>query len=103
MTHRWIRRRGHPRVLQSGRTTYVCENWILKEASTERPGGAFSRTHACPRCGAAILTVRMPNGGRVHFEGGRGLNQIKHPCLNLGEGLSKRREIGMADLFDCLE
>lgn len=89
------------RRLRSGRITSVRESWTLQEVVTEQAAaGSRHRTFACPRCGAAILTVRMPNGGRVHYEGGKGLTRIKHPCLNRGEGMSKRREDRMADLFD---
>ena len=45
----------------------------------------------------------MPKGGWVHFEGGKGLTRIKHPCLHLGEGLGKRRDEDTPDLFGALQ
>jgi len=42
----------------------------------------------------------MKKGGWAHFEGAKGLRNIKHPCLHRGEGLSRRREKDMDDLFD---
>lgn len=41
----------------------------------------------------------MPNGGWAHFETGKGLSRIKHPCLHLGEGLSRTRDNNTPDLF----
>jgi len=41
----------------------------------------------------------MPNGGWAHFEGAKGLTRVKHPCLNIGEGLSKKRDNQTPDLF----
>jgi len=42
-------------------------------------------------------------GGWAHFEGGEGLTRIKHPCLHLGEGLSRRRGEDTPDLFSALQ
>jgi hypothetical protein len=42
----------------------------------------------------------MKKGGWAHFEGARGLGQIKHACLHRGEGLSRRRDNETLDLFD---
>lgn len=42
----------------------------------------------------------MPNGGWAHFEATTGLSRTKHPCFNLGAGLSKSRDELTADLFD---
>lgn len=50
-------------------------------------------------CGAALIRVIMPNGGRAHFEGANGLTWVKHPCLHLGEGLSRKRDDDTPDLF----
>lgn len=44
----------------------------------------------------------MPRGGWAHFEGGKGLTRIKHPCLHLGEGLSGRRDEKTPDLFEMM-
>ena len=59
-----------------------------------------SLKRACPVCRALIVSVGMPKGGWVHFEGGEGLTRIKHPCLHLGEGLSRRRDGTTPDLFE---
>lgn len=40
-----------------------------------------------------VLKVPMPNKGWGHFEGGRGLARVKHPCFDVGDGLSQKREM----------
>jgi len=97
MTERWYYRKAHNRRLVTGRTISVRGGWVLQSSQGSRKGASFKRT--CPICGAPILSVGMPRGGWVHFEGGKGLSRIKHPCLHLGEGLSSRRDAGTPDLF----
>jgi hypothetical protein len=41
----------------------------------------------------------MKRGGWAHFEGGKGLGHVKHPCFNRGEGLGRRRDNETPDLF----
>jgi hypothetical protein len=41
----------------------------------------------------------MPNGGWAHFEGAEGVERVKHPCMHLGEGLSKKRDEQTLELF----
>lgn len=88
MTDRWHYRKAHTRRLTKGRTVSVRGGWVLRDENGHEKGAAFR--WACPICGAPIVSVRMPKGGWVHFEGGQGLTRIKHPCLHLGEGLSRQ-------------
>ena len=44
----------------------------------------------------------MPNGGWGHFEGGKGLSRVKHPCFTQGDGLSGR-DTETPDLFDLVD
>jgi hypothetical protein len=96
MVQGWIRRRAHTRHLARGRVAFVRESWAF-----QRHDGLCRRSyrHKCPHCGARIITVSMPNGGWAHFEGREGLARIKHPCLHIGEGLSRMRDEQTADLF----
>lgn len=94
---RLSRRSAHTRHLKSGRVVKVRECWVLRERiTTER---RRSYRHPCPRCGAEIISVQMPNGGWVHFEGERGLERIKHPCMHIGESIKKRKDDLTLDLF----
>lgn len=97
MTERWHFRKAHTRRLLTGRTISVRGGWVLRGSQRRSKGACFKR--ACPICGASILSIGMPRGGWVHFEGGKGLTQIKHPCLHLGEGLSGRRDENTPDIF----
>jgi hypothetical protein len=101
MTERWYYRKAHTRRLSTGRTVFVRGGWALLGDRGSGKGASFRRT--CPICGALIVSVDMPKGGWVHFEGGEGLTRIKHPCLHLGEGLSRRRGEGTPDLFSALQ
>lgn len=95
---RLARRRSHLRRLKSGRPVIVGEHWIvLDHGVTERRG---SYRHPCPKCRTEIISVRMPNGGWVHFEGQAKLSRIKHPCMHIGEGLGRRTDDLTQDLFD---
>lgn len=94
----WVRRRSHTRRLPNGRSTLVRESWAPSPAKGDQKRGTYRR--ACPRCGASIISVNMPNGGWAHFEGAQGLTRVKHPCLHLGERLSRARDGKTGDLFD---
>lgn len=97
MTERWYFRKAHIRRLSTGRMISVRGGWVLRGSQRRSKGTSFKR--ACPICGAPILSIGMPRGGWVHFEGGKGLTRVKHPCLHLGEGLSGRRDENTPDLF----
>lgn len=97
MRPRWIRRRAHTRRLSKGGSTHVRESWALLRSEARRRRGSYR--HDCPRCGAQVLSVNMPNGGWAHFEGAKGLSRVKHPCLHIGEGLSSTRDDRTPDLF----
>ncbi|SDG31619.1 hypothetical protein SAMN04488117_11678 [Celeribacter baekdonensis] len=99
MTDRWYYRKAHTRRLSTGRTVSVRGGWAVRGDRESKKGASFRRT--CPICGALIVSVGMPRGGWVHFEGGKGLTRIKHPCLHLGEGLSRRRDEDTPDLFEA--
>lgn len=96
MATRWIKRRAHRRSISGGRVVSVRETWALV-GEAQKKGDSYR--HACPQCGAPIRSAHMPNGGWAHFEGGKGLERIKHPCLHRGEGLSLRRDKDTIDLF----
>lgn len=98
MKPRLIKRRAHKRRLRNGRSTRVRESWVIQRTEPGKQNGSYR--HACPRCGAPVISVRMKNGGWVHFEGTKGLTSVKHPCMHIGEGLSRRRDENTPDLFD---
>ena len=98
MGMRWSRRRSHPRHLTGGRVTFVKACWISIPDAVEPKKNSYR--HNCPVCGASIISVHMPKGGWVHFEGAKELVKVKHPCLHQGEGLSKRKDEDTPDLFD---
>ncbi|SEP36955.1 hypothetical protein SAMN05444123_11844 [Rhodopseudomonas pseudopalustris] len=97
MADPWVKRRAHPRRLESGRVTFVCENWAYYERNQGPKRNSYK--HPCPKCGARVLSVHMPNGGWAHFEGEPGMTRIKHPCLHRGEGLCRVRDTLTLDLF----
>lgn len=99
MRKHWVRRRAHRRHLKSGHITWVHENWALYEFKQETEGTTGRYRHPCPKCGATIISVRMPNGGWVHFEGEKGLERVKHACFNRGVGLLSSRDELTPDLF----
>src|SRR5436305_12951135 len=98
MVARWILRKSHYRRLTSGNFISVRESWAYYKTNNERKRQQYR--HACPKCGARILSSHMPNGGWVHYEGAKGLFRVKHPCLHQGEGLSRIRDELTPDLFD---
>lgn len=98
MNDRWYYRKAHGRRLRTGQTVSVRGSWALRGDQARSKTSSFRL--ACPICGAPIVSVGMPKGGWVHFEGVKGLTRIKHPCLHLGEGLSGRRDEATPDLFE---
>lgn len=97
MPNSWFKRKEHTRRLASGKLTFVSACWVPCKMSSHDT--TRRRTRSCPQCGAVISTVKMPNRGWVHFETGKGLSRVKHPCLHRGEGLSRRRDKDTPDLF----
>lgn len=98
MEARWSKRRAHSRRLPAGGFVFVRESWIL--ISREAPSKNRAYRSPCPRCGAGILSVNMPNGGWAHFEGAEGLSKIKHPCFDGRKAAIKRGDDGNLDLFE---
>lgn len=90
-------RRSHPRRLPSGRVTPVRQALVRYQAADTSEKTSYF--HPCRKCGATILTRRLPNGGWAHFEGKDGLSNVKHPCQTLGAGLSRRRDPFTLELF----
>lgn len=97
MQPRLIRRRAHTRRLANSRFALIRESWILGGMKQTELGNSYRQP--CPCCASPIISVRMPNGGWAHFEGKEGLERVKHPCMHLGEGLSKKRDEQTLDLF----
>lgn len=97
MQPRLIKRRAHTRRLANSRLALVRESWVLSSFGQSKRGNSYR--HPCPCCRSLIISVRMPNGGWAHFEGKEGLEKVKHPCMHLGEGLSKKRDTQTLDLF----
>jgi hypothetical protein len=97
MPVRLIRRRADARWLTNSRLAIVRESWVLISLGRSERGNSYR--HPRPCCGSPKITVRMPNGGWAHFEGAEGLERVKHPCMHLGEGLSKKRDEQTLDLF----
>jgi hypothetical protein len=100
MKERWIPRRAHKRRLKTGLSVAVRETWELRAELGERRSRAYR--HACPQCGAGVISVHMNGGGWVHFESAIGLGRVKHACFHRGEGLSRRRDNDTLDLFEEL-
>lgn len=101
MEGRWFKRRAHIRHLSHGGSTTVRESWVLLGAGSSQRRGSYRRKY--PRCGAPVISVNMRNGGWAHFEGAKGLTRVKHPCMHIGEGLSRKRDENTPDLFDVEE
>ncbi len=100
MNPRKIRRRAHTRLLDDGRRIPVRETIVHISSEPKAERGPFR--HLCSDCGAEVLSVPMPNGGWVHFEGRDGLTTVKHPCLARGQRLSAKRDENTLDLFENL-
>src|SRR6185437_4966390 len=97
MTIRLVRRKGHVRKSPLGKAVYVRPSWVCLEVGDDKRKQRYR--HACPDCGAAILSIHMPNRGWVHYFAEKGLTKVKHPCLHLGEGMSRARDKLTPDLF----
>lgn len=100
MAGSWHRRAAHSRRGKNGKVIHVSASMVFTNASSDGKGKASAYRHACPECGAQILSVGMKNGGWAHFEGGKGLGRIKHPCFDRGKGLSNRRDEDTPDFFE---
>lgn len=101
MITRWSYRKAHLRRLATGRIVPVRETVVSCTTNAVPQNGSFQ--HQCRKCGAGIISVRMPNGGWAHFEAAPGLTRIKHPCLHRGEGLPQHRDDRTLDIFDFLQ
>ncbi len=100
MAIKWVKRRAHLRRLPSGKCVQVQPSWIPVEPKDNTTRSASFHS-ACPVCDAPILSLRMPNGGWVHFERGIGLSRLKHPCFYLGEDIAESRDARTGDLFSA--
>ena len=98
MAFRRINRRSHPRMLANGKVTFVRATEYMTPVEDGRSSKAYR--HGCPHCGAPMISVHMPNGGWVHFEGRKGLTRTKHSCMHVGEKLGRRRATATPDLFE---
>lgn len=96
-----IYRKPHTRRLKTGETIRVAGAWMMRELKT-RSHGVNHFTHRCPVCDASVRTVRMPNGGWVHYEARGGLQSLKHPCFYLGEDMTHSKDPHTPDLFENL-
>lgn len=100
-----IPRRSHTRRTPTGRfaqmrSTRVAPNTARLKRQT---------LSACPHCGAKIVTLRMPNGGRgrgfsqhMGFDGDARLQRTPHHRFEIGRGLrlGRARDASTWDLFD---
>ncbi|MEO9896241.1 MAG: hypothetical protein ABJD13_07715 [Paracoccaceae bacterium] len=100
MAGKWHRRAAHTRRGKNGQIIHVRASTVFTNPSSNTKVKKPAFRHECPECGAKIVSVNMKNGGWAHFEGGKGLGRIKHPCFDRGKGLSKRRDDNTADLFE---
>lgn len=98
MELRWVTRRAHARRLPAGGTAYVRGSWVLTKSGSDRK--RRSHRSPCPKCGAGVLSVNMPNGGWGHFEGAEGLSRVKHPCFDRRMPAVRRGDDGNLDLFE---
>ncbi len=96
-----IYRKEHTRRLKSGDTVRVAASWILRE-SASKSHRVNQFTHLCPKCGAKVRSVRMPNGGWAHFEAAGGLESLKHPCFDIGADIALSKDPNTPDLFEHL-
>ena len=98
MKTRCTLRRAHARQHSNGRVVHVRATLVLTQVADESESRRAYRS-ACPRCGATIRNVRMPNGGWGRFEGAEDLSRVKHPCFER-RPTTKRGKDGNLDLFD---
>jgi hypothetical protein len=98
MSVQLVYRKPHDRKLKSGGYARVAGSWFIRERRQDtQDTGMFK--HQCPMCGAKVRSVRMPNGGWVHFEADSGLRSMKHPCFYIGEDMLQRKDPNTLDLF----
>ncbi len=97
MSVRLHSRRAHTRRYRNGKLGFVCASVVTNSEGSNEPGKRWATT--CPRCGARIIIVRMPNGGWARYEAGRGMSRIKHACFDRGVGFSKGSENDTLPLF----
>lgn len=98
MALQFFRRRAHRRRLLHGKVVEVKECWVPQYKNQESKKRCYR--HPCPSCGAEIISVHMPNGGWAHFESGRGLSRIKHPCMHIGDKMGSGTDKLTIDLFE---
>ncbi|MAP94511.1 MAG: hypothetical protein CMK07_06120 [Ponticaulis sp.] len=101
MTVQLIYRKAHDRKLKDGSYTRIAGSWQVRETRHANHDSKMLR-HDCPTCGAKIRTVKMPNGGWVHYEAEGGLQNMKHPCFYIGEDMLHRKDPHTPDMFDGL-
>lgn len=97
MSARLSIRSAHTRHLKDGTVVNVRECWVLRDHNPTDESRSYR--HPCPQCGAAIISVHMPNGGWAYFESERGLRRVKHPCMHVGEAIGGGRDARTPDLF----
>lgn len=95
----WLKRKSYFRTGILGNRIPVKGYWAFYQK--ERKAKLRSYRHPCPECGADIVTVPMKNGGWVHFEGGKGLGKVTHPCMHRGKGIPKSKDMETLD-FEAL-
>ena len=97
MARNLLKRSGYSRRSRNGRMSYVNAYWA------SAPDGKKKTRQRCRECGAEIIRVSMANGGSATFEAAPGLSRVKHPCAHRGEGLSRRRDDEIQDLFEYFD
>lgn len=53
-----------------------------------------------PAVAGKIISVDMSNDGWAHFEGGKELGRIKHPCIHITEKTGSDTDKLTLDLFE---
>ena len=100
MTVQLIYRKAHDRKLRDGGYARVAASWMIRETTHATTHESKTFRHECPMCRAEVRSVKMPNGGWVHFEAAGGLQNMKHPCFYIGEDMLHRKDTNTPDLFD---
>lgn len=96
---RWSLRKAHFRQTVSGKLVHISKCFVYCAPRSKAEGKKAYR-NTCPHCHAKIISISMPNGGWVHFEGQKGLTTVRHPCFSRGDRLSKKRDEHTPDLFE---
>lgn len=96
-----VHRKEYSRRSPSGRMIIVSAHWAIYERDSKKEKRSYQ--HDCPECGAAIISVSMPNRGWAHFEAKKGITRVKHPCLHRGENIQKGNIKDIEDLFEYYE